>query len=170
MGYVKTATEVSADNSALMRNIKKHGNALAGAVADVAHATMECARTLGEEIPPEGEVTVQLDDSIVQDTDAEKKQDMAEVATGLMRRWEYRAKWYGEDEDAARRGSEDPSATSPAGRQKGSSPPALTNSDYLCFSAFSVAPRSHASISYIGILSKRNDGGIQFRDDHRHDT
>ena len=56
VGYVKTATEISADNSALMRNIKKHGNALAGTVADVAHATMACARALGEEIPPEGEV------------------------------------------------------------------------------------------------------------------
>lgn len=103
VSYVKTATEVSADNSALMRNIKKHGNALAGAVADVAHATIACARALGEEIPPEGEVTVQLDDSSVQDTDAEKKQDMAEVATGLMQRWEYRRKWYGEDEATARR-------------------------------------------------------------------
>lgn len=103
VGYVKTATEVSADNSALMRNIKKHRNALAGAVADVAHATMACARALGEEAPEEGEVTVQLDDSIVQDTDVEKKQDMAEVAAGLMQKWEYRRKWYGEDEATARR-------------------------------------------------------------------
>lgn len=103
VGYAKTATEVSADNSALMRNIKKHGNALAGAVADVAHATMACARALGKEIPEEGEISVQLDDSIVQDTDAEKKQDMAEVAAGLMQRWEYRCKWYGEDERTARR-------------------------------------------------------------------
>lgn len=103
MGYVKTDTEVSADNSALMRNIKKHGNAIARAITDVAHATMAYARALGEEIPPEGEVTVQLDDSIVQDTDAEKKQDMAEVAAGLMQRWEYRCKWYGEDEKTARK-------------------------------------------------------------------
>ena len=64
---------------------------------------MAFARALGEEIPPEGEVTVQLDDSIEQDTDAEKKQDMAEVAAGLMQRWEYRRKWYGEDEATARR-------------------------------------------------------------------
>lgn len=52
---------------------------------------MACARALGEEIPPKGEVTVQLDDSIVQNTDAEKKQDMAEAA-GLMQLWEYRRK------------------------------------------------------------------------------
>lgn len=64
---------------------------------------MACARALGEEVPPEGEVTVQLGDSIVQNTDAEKKQDMAEVAAGLMQRWECRCKWYGEDEATARR-------------------------------------------------------------------
>lgn len=83
---MKTATEVSADNSALIHNIKKHGNALTGAIADVAHATMACAYALGEEIPPEGEVTVQLDDSIAQNTDTEKKQDTTEVAAGLIQR------------------------------------------------------------------------------------
>lgn len=36
VGYVKTATEVSSDNSALMRNIRKNENALAGALGDVA--------------------------------------------------------------------------------------------------------------------------------------
>lgn len=33
----------------------------------------------------------------------EKKQDMAEVAAGLMLPWEYRARWYSEDEATARR-------------------------------------------------------------------
>lgn len=84
-----------------MRNIKKHGNAVAGAIADVVRDHGLLA-PLGEEIPEEGEVTVQLDDSIVQDTDAEKKQDMAEVPARLMQRWEYRRKWYGEDEKTAR--------------------------------------------------------------------
>ena len=44
-----------------------------------------------------------FDDSIITDTTAEKRQDMDEVAAGLMQGWEYRAKWYGEDEAAARR-------------------------------------------------------------------
>ena len=37
-----------------------------------------------------------LTDSIITDTAAEKQQDMAEVAAGLMLANEYRAKWYGE--------------------------------------------------------------------------
>lgn len=99
---MKTATEVSADNSALMRNIRKNENALAGPIAGVCRAAMACARALGEPVPEEGGVTVAFDDSIVSDTAAEKKQDMAEVATGLMQPWEYRVRWYGEDEATAR--------------------------------------------------------------------
>ena len=45
---------------------------------------------------------VAFDDSIITDTAAEKAQDMAEVAAGLMGAWEYRRKWYGEDEKTAR--------------------------------------------------------------------
>ena len=102
VGYVKTATEVSSDNSALMRNIRKNENAMQGAICGVSRALLACARTLGEDLPDEGDVGVLFDDSIVQDTTAEKKQDMAEVAAGLMETWEYRAKWYGESEKVAR--------------------------------------------------------------------
>lgn len=44
---------------------------------------------------------VQYDDSIIQDTAAEKAQDMAEVGV-TMHPWEYRQKWYGEDEKTAK--------------------------------------------------------------------
>lgn len=96
VGYVKTATEVSSDNSALMHNIRKNENALAGTLGNVAHALLACARGMGEGLPDEGDVTVIYDDSIVQDTASEKRQDMDEVAAGLMRPVEYRRKWYGE--------------------------------------------------------------------------
>jgi hypothetical protein len=61
---------------------------------------------MGEGLPDEGDVSVIYDDSIVQDTAAEKRQDMDEVAAGLTReeystREEYRRKWYG---DGARQG------------------------------------------------------------------
>lgn len=96
VGYVKTATEVSSDNSALMRNVRKNENALEGALAGVAHALLACARHMGEGLPDEGGVSVIYDDSIVQDTASEKRQDMDEVAAGLMTREEYRRKWYGD--------------------------------------------------------------------------
>ncbi len=97
VGYVKTATEVSSDNSALMRNVRKNENALEGALAGVAHALLACARhNMGEGLPEEGGVSVIYDDSIVQDTASEKRQDMDEVAAGLMTCEEYCRKWYGD--------------------------------------------------------------------------
>ncbi|EHF02188.1 hypothetical protein HMPREF1008_00894 [Olsenella sp. oral taxon 809 str. F0356] len=100
-GYVKTATEVSSDNSALMRNIRRHENGLEASLAGISHAVMSCARTLGDQVPDEGDITVSFDDSIVTDTAAEKAQDMAEVGV-TMAAWEYRYKWYGEDEKTAK--------------------------------------------------------------------
>lgn len=44
---------------------------------------------------------VQYDDSIIQDVAAEKEQDMREVGV-TMAAWEYRQKWYGEDEKTAK--------------------------------------------------------------------
>ncbi len=101
-GYVKTATEVSSDNSALMRNIRRHEHVLDGALGGICRAVIQCARNLGESLPEPGDVRVSFDDSIISDTAAEKAQDMAEVASGLMESWEYRVKWYGEDEATAK--------------------------------------------------------------------
>lgn len=80
--YVKTATAVSSDNSALMRNIRRHENAMEGSICGIARAVMAVSRGFGESVPDEGGVRVQFDDSIIQDTAAEKAQDMAEVGTG----------------------------------------------------------------------------------------
>lgn len=100
-GYVHTATEVSSDNSALMRNIRRHENALRSPISDIARAIMAVSRGLGEGIPGEGCMRAQYDDSIIQDVVAEKEQDMREVGV-TMAAWEYRTKWYGEDEKTAK--------------------------------------------------------------------
>jgi hypothetical protein len=113
-GYVKTATEVSSDNSTLMRNIRRHENLLEGSIAGISHAAMAVSRTLGEGIPDEGEIRVAFDDSIVQDTDAEKARDMREVGV-TMAAWEYRMRWYGEDEATARKRAGELGGGSPKG-------------------------------------------------------
>lgn len=84
-----------------MRNIRRHENALEGAVTDIARAVMAVSRGFGESVPDEGTMRVQYDDSIVQDVAAEKEQDMREVGV-TMAAWEYRVKWYGEDEKTAK--------------------------------------------------------------------
>jgi hypothetical protein len=51
VGYVKTAAEVSSDNSALMRNIRKNENALQGVLVDVSRAVMACSRFMVSHCP-----------------------------------------------------------------------------------------------------------------------
>ncbi len=99
-GYVHTATEVSSDNLALMCNIRRHENALQCPIVDIARAVMCVSRGFGESIPDEGVMRVVYDDSIIQDVAVEKAQDMVEVGV-TMNAWEYRQKWYGEDEKTA---------------------------------------------------------------------
>ena len=100
-GYVKTATEVASDSSALMRNIARHEHALEVSLAGISRAVLQCARTFGEVLPDEGSVTVSFDDSIITDTAAEKRIAMAEVGV-TMHPWEYRERFYGEDEATAK--------------------------------------------------------------------
>jgi len=100
-GYVKTATEVSSDNSQLMRNIARHEHALERSMAGICRSLMSVYRSLGESIPDEGSVHVTFDDSIVTDTAAEKRISMAEVGV-TMHPWEYRVLYYGEDEATAK--------------------------------------------------------------------
>ena len=84
-----------------MRNIRRHENSLEGSIVSIARAVMHASRSLGESIPDEGDTHVQFDDSIIQDTAAEKEQDMKEVGV-TMSAWEYRMRWYGEEESIAR--------------------------------------------------------------------
>ena len=67
-----------------MRNIRRHEHALEGALTGICRALLAVERGLGLELPDEGQVRVGFDDSIISDTAAEKRQDMGEVAAGLM--------------------------------------------------------------------------------------
>ena len=82
-GFIKTATEVSSDNSALMRNIARHEHALEVSLAGISHVVLHCARAFGENLPDEGVITCSFDDSIITDVAAEKAQDMVEVGNTL---------------------------------------------------------------------------------------
>ena len=100
-GYVRTATEVSSDNSALMRNIARHEHVLEQSIIGIARAILHIARGFGVDLPHEGDLKVMFDDSIITDTFQEKKQDLQEVGV-TMTVAEFREKWYGESEDVAR--------------------------------------------------------------------
>ena len=111
-GYLKTATEVASDSSALMRNVARHEHALEQSIAGICRALLCVSRSLGENIPDEGSVRVTFDDSIVTDTAAEKQIAMAEVGV-TMHPYEYRMRFYGEDEATARKRAEGVGAAAP---------------------------------------------------------
>jgi A118 family predicted phage portal protein len=103
-GGIKTATEVVADDSDLFRNLRKHQNAIAPAILAVVAGVYALARTVkGESLPESpGVLTVDFDDSVIEDTNAQRDRDRKDVAADLMQPWEYRVRWYGEDEATAR--------------------------------------------------------------------
>ena len=102
-GGLKTATEVSADNSAFMRNIRKHENELRPQLERLLACVLQCQRTLAGWPVPEGcEARVDFDDSIIQDTASEKAQMMAEVAAGIVPKWMYLVRFYAMEEAEAK--------------------------------------------------------------------
>lgn len=103
-GGMKTATEVTADNSALMRNVRKHENVLRGAIQRVVTSLLNCARIhCGAAIEEDfGAVSVQFDDSVITDTQTEKNTMMAEIAAGLLPKWRYAVEFYGMSEEEAK--------------------------------------------------------------------
>ena len=104
-GGLKTATEVSADNSALMRNIRNHENALGKELGRLLTALCECARekcgASTIEADPEP-VTVVWDDSIITDTQTEKAQMLSEIAAGVVPKWMYLKTFYGMSDEEAK--------------------------------------------------------------------
>ena len=48
------------------------------------------------------EFSCKFNDSILTDEETERQQDRQDVAMGVMQLWEYRMKWYNEDEETAK--------------------------------------------------------------------
>lgn len=103
-GIIKTATEVSSDNSELMRNRAKHERSVGAAIAAICESVVDLGRTMKGLALPDvtGRVRVVFDDSIIEDTESKRRRDLEDVAAGALALWEYRMKWYAEDEETAR--------------------------------------------------------------------
>jgi len=110
-GGLRTATEVSADNSAFMRNIRKHENELRPQLEALLACVLQCQRALNAWPVQQGcAAHVDFDDSIIQDTASEKAQMLAEVSAGVVPRWMYLERFYAMTEEEARELAGDPEA------------------------------------------------------------
>ena len=99
---LKTAKEVAADNSQLMRSIHRHENALRKSIVRLVNGMADACRSIKGEAVPYGDVTVDFDDSIISDTQSAREMAMSEVGAGIMAPWEYRRRFYGETSNEAK--------------------------------------------------------------------
>lgn len=102
-GNLTTATQVISENSTLFRTVKKHEIILEQAIKELCRIILHLGNTaMGAGLNEEAAVTIDFDDSIIEDKTSERSNDRQDLAAGIMNDWEYRAKWYHEDEATAK--------------------------------------------------------------------
>lgn len=105
----KTATEIKTSRQRSYVMVTDTQMALQSALEDLVYAMNFWAVLYG--LVPAGndyEVSFDWDDSIVVDAEIERREDRNDVAMGVMRLEEYRAKWYGETEEEAAKNLPEP--------------------------------------------------------------
>lgn len=95
-GQVKTATEVVSENSDLYRNLKKHELSLEAALCGLVDAIADLLH-LGTV-----KAAISFDDSVISDTESDKMTFLQEIRDGVRQKWEYRMRFFGEDEATAK--------------------------------------------------------------------
>lgn len=98
----KTAEEVKGSKQRSYAFVSDVQKALQTAIEDLV-AAMDVYATLYN-LAPQGDYELKFvwDDSIVVDAETERARDLNEVRAGIMAKWQYRVKWYGEDEETAK--------------------------------------------------------------------
>lgn len=105
---VKTATEVISENSDMYRMIKKHEIILEDVLEELVRIIIRLGIVLGNPLNPDTEITIDFDDSIIEDKEAERQSDRQDVSMGAMALFEYRMKYYGETEEQAKAAVQQP--------------------------------------------------------------
>ena len=102
-GTIQTATQVISENSDLYKTIKKHEIILDSAIKQLVNIIIRLGNVIGAGLAEDVEIAIDFDDSIIEDKGTDRQQDRQDVAMGVMPLWEYRAKWYNEDEATAKK-------------------------------------------------------------------
>ena len=89
-GQVRTATEVISDNSNLFRSKQKHQISLEGCLYDMLKTVCYIAKNkLGMQIEEDPEISIDFDDSIIEDTQAEFNRNMILYQQGLINKVQF---------------------------------------------------------------------------------
>ena len=102
-GGVVTATQYMGDKQELIQNASKHYIAVEKFLQQIVQAVLWAGKAiLNQGVNPDTQVTVNFEDSYIIDKESERQRDLQEVRDGIMQKYEYRMKWYGEDEKTAK--------------------------------------------------------------------
>jgi len=102
-GSVATATQIISENSQMFRTLQRHETILEEALAELVRLLLRMGRDmLGLALNPDVEITIDFDDSVIEDKGAEFARDWQMLGGGILRPEEFRAKWLHEDVDTAR--------------------------------------------------------------------
>ena len=101
---ITTATEVISANSDEFRTLKKHEIVIEDVILELVKISLIlgnrfCGQSLNESV----EMSVDFDDSIIEDTNTDFERDCRMLANGTLNRYEFRMKWRNEDEETAKK-------------------------------------------------------------------
>lgn len=103
-GTVVTATQYTGDKQDLIQNADKHYAEVERFLLSLVRSVIHIGKNLmGADVADNAEIEIDFDRSVIIDDTAERLQDLQEVRDGLMAKWEYRVKWYGETENGAKK-------------------------------------------------------------------
>lgn len=102
-GTIQTATQYTGERQDLVQNANKHYIAVERALQNLVRGILYIGREiLGQPVKEDAEVEIKFEDSYIIDKEQERERDRQDVLNGIMQRWEYRVKWYGEEETQAK--------------------------------------------------------------------
>ena len=103
-GSIVTATQYTGDKQDLIQNAHKHFIKVEGFLTRLVRTMLYIGHEfIDRSIKPDAKIVIKFDQSPLIDENAERVRDREDVNANLMLPWEYRMKWYGEDEATAKK-------------------------------------------------------------------
>lgn len=102
-GSVATATQVISENSTMFRTIKKHEIILNDVLVELCRILLRLGNTaMNGGLDEDVEISIDFDDSIIESKEQDFQRDMQMLNAGIMNDWEFRMRWFNEDEETAK--------------------------------------------------------------------
>lgn len=103
-GSIVTATQYTGDKQDLIQNAHKHFIKVEGFLTTIVKTLLYIGHNyIDPSVKSDAEIKIMFDQSPLIDENAERARDREDVNAGLMLPWEYRVKWYGEDQATAQK-------------------------------------------------------------------